>query len=127
MPDGSLFHIRIRALNGDLTSTPLTAALLASVGYYHERGRWHCRLFLLMPDHLHALLSFPIEPGMSQTIRAWKAYHARVHGLVWQDGYFDHRLRNEAEIDAKAHYIRANPVVKGLCATPQDWPHTWPR
>lgn len=48
---------------------------------------------------------------MSDTIRAWKAYHARVHDIRWQSGFFDHRLRNEDELTAKTHFIRQNPVV----------------
>lgn len=55
-------------------------------------------------------------------ISDWKGYHARRHGVAWQEGYFDHRLRREESYPEKAAYIRANPVVKGLCATEGDWP-----
>jgi REP element-mobilizing transposase RayT len=96
--------------------------LLDSVRKYHEAGRWWCHLFLLMPDHLHALLSVPRATGMSATVRLWKSYHARINQVRWQDGYFDHRIRNTQELDEKDHYIRQNPVVKGLCGTPGDWP-----
>jgi putative transposase len=30
--------------------------------FNHERSSWHCRLCLLMPDHLHAIIAFPREP-----------------------------------------------------------------
>ena len=126
VPDGEVFHIRIRAESPDLTCASVAHALLTSVGHYQASGRWHCPLFLLMPDHLHALISFPREPGMSDTVRAWKTYHARQHGIRWQSGYFDHRIRSEDELTAKAHYIRQNPVVKGLCAVPEAWPWKWP-
>lgn len=126
VPDGETFHIRIRAESPDLVQqASLAHALLSSVEHYQASARWRCRLFLLMPDHLHALISFPREPGMSDTIRAWKTYHARAHDIRWQSGYFDHRLRSEDELSAKAHYIRQNPVVKGLRATPEAWPWTW--
>jgi REP element-mobilizing transposase RayT len=75
-----------------------------------------------MPDHLHARLAFPPVPGMSPTIRQWKAYHARQNRVQWQDGYFDHRIRSPKELDIKSDYIRQNPVVKGLCATAEDRP-----
>jgi len=75
-----------------------------------------------MPDHLHALLSFPAEAGMSKTISAWKGYHARQTGVAWQANYFDHRIRSAAEFELKAAYIRNNPVVKGLCPEAADWP-----
>jgi len=31
---------------------------------------------------------------------------------------------NENRIE-KAHYIRMNPVRKGLCQTPEEWPYCW--
>ena len=57
----SLFHIRIR-LDRDKEQTPLTDALLAttllkSAEFYDSKFRWHIALFLLMPDHVHALLT----------------------------------------------------------------------
>jgi hypothetical protein len=58
----ALFHIRIR-LDRDKEQTPLTDALLAttllkSAEFYDSKFRWHIALFLLMPDHVHALLAF---------------------------------------------------------------------
>jgi putative transposase len=53
--------------------------------------RWHITLFLLMPDHLHALLSFARDESMSEVIRGWKRFHRRTNQVVWQEGYFDHR------------------------------------
>jgi putative transposase len=105
-----------------LTDPALAHGLLESVRIYHANGRWWCRLFLLMPDHLHALLAFPHSSSMSATIRQWKAFHARINHVEWQDGYFDHRIRNEAELDLKSEYIRQNPVAKGLCSLPTGWP-----
>ena len=75
-----------------------------------------------MPDHLHALIAFPREEAMSRVVHDWKSWHKRTHGIEWQDGYFDHRIRSENEFELKAHYIRRNPVVKGLCARAEDWP-----
>jgi hypothetical protein len=37
-------------------------AALAAMKFNHERFVWHCRLCLLMPDHLHAIIAFPCEP-----------------------------------------------------------------
>jgi len=46
-----------------------------------------------MPDHLHALLSFARDELMSEVIRDWKRFHARMNHVIWQEGYFNHRLR----------------------------------
>ena len=123
--DGQVFHVRIRIEENSrcsLIAPEVPRALLNSVHFYEQSGRWHCHLFLLMPDHLHALFSFPVQTGMSKTISGWKAYHARHSGIVWQSNYFDHRIRNASEFELKATYIRNNPVVKGPCTTAAEWP-----
>ena len=123
--DGSIFHIRIRCDNMNavlLSAPPIAASLLESVCTYSESQRWHAHLFLLMPDHLHALLSFPREARMSSTIGDWKRFQARNCGIRWQTNFFDHRIRSDKSFVEKAVYIRRNPVVKGLCARAEDWP-----
>ena len=126
--DDAIFHIRVRCAPGckALTEPETARTLLDSVRLYHERRRWCAHLFLLMPDHWHALLSIGPEAAMSRIVGEWKRYHVRQTGIVWQEGYFDHRLRNQLdELDAKADYIRRNPVARGLCAVVDAWPWLW--
>ena len=136
---GALFHIRI-ALDREKEQRPLTGPALAqgrhgesvlrrtifdSAKLYETKARWHITLFLLMPDHLHALLSFARNEPMSEFIRDWKRFHARMNHVICQEGYFDHRLRVEergTQLSAKMDYIRQNPVAAGLCAKSEDWP-----
>ena len=125
----ALFHIRI-AVDREkqklpLILAPLAEALRDSAKFYQARQRWHITLFLLMPDHLHALLSFACDESMSRIIGEWKHFHASKRGIVWQEGYFDHRLRDDErgeQLAAKMDYIRQNPVVAGLCSKTDDWP-----
>jgi len=77
---------------------------------------------LLMPDHWHALLSFPLESKMTAIVGRWKAWHTRQLGILWQDNFFDHRIRSPRELQLKAEYSRQNPVMKGLCQNAADWP-----
>ena len=126
---GALFHVRV-ALDREKEQRPLTepalaGTLLDSVRFYESKQRWHVMLFLLMPDHLHALLSFARDQSMSRVIGDWKHFHARKYGIMWQEGYFDHRLRNDErgeQLSAKLNYIRQNPVIAGLCRNAMDWP-----
>ena len=125
---GALFHIRIaidrQKEQKALTDPPLAQAILDSARFYEARMRCHITLFLLMPDHVHAVLSFPRDKSMSEIIRDWKRFHARANGVVWQEGYFDHRLRADergTQLSAKLNYIRQNPVAAGLCARAEDW------
>jgi REP element-mobilizing transposase RayT len=126
--DGSLFHVRLRVAEGQqtpLTDPSLSSQILAAAANYHSQGLWWCELFLLMPDHAHMLVAFPREPGMPLTVRNWKRATARLVGVKWQTDFFDHRIRTEGEGDKTWHYIRRNPVVKGLCANEDEWRHWW--
>lgn len=125
VPTGSRFHIRIRLLpksNILLTVPDIAAFLIASVAFNHSTGAWYAWLVVIMPDHLHAILSFPPAKSMSRIIGDWKKYQVKMLGIAWQENYFDHRLRNDDEYVEKAHYIRMNPVRAGLCLQPSDWP-----
>jgi REP element-mobilizing transposase RayT len=124
------FFIFAFALDRDKQQTPLTDTLLAttllkSAEFYDSKFRWHIALFLLMPDHVHALLAFKRDGSMSRVIGDWKHFHARKNRIEWQDGFFDHRLRYDErgeQLQAKVNYIRQNPVVAGLCASAEEWP-----
>jgi REP element-mobilizing transposase RayT len=114
-----------------LTLSEISTRLLASARHYHDQGKWQVALLLLMPDHLHGIFSFPrtIKP-MTDHVTDWKRFNARTLGIQWQEGFFDHRLRSDEEVTAKFRYIQRNPVVKGLCETPEAWLHQrrpmWP-
>jgi putative transposase len=127
--DGALFHVRIaqdrHKQQAALIEPVLAPKLLDSAKFYESKQRWHITLFLLMPDHVHALLSFAPDRSMSEIIRDWKRFHTRKYNIVWQDGYFDHRLRDDErgeQLALKMDYIRRNPVAAGLCAKAEDWP-----
>jgi putative transposase len=127
MADGATFHLRIRCAplqlaRSTLSTPPLSRALLDSVHFYHARRRWCCFLSLLMPDHLHALIAFPREEALAAVVHDWKSWHKRTHDVEWQDGFFDHRIRDDHQLELRANYIRQNPVVKNLCAHTHDWP-----
>ena len=125
---GELFHIRIRVHREQktaLSEPTLSGDLIAAAKRYHEIGQWACELFLLMPDHLHALIRFPHDHEIAGVVRNWKRGTARFQKIMWQENFFDHRIRNEKEAEEKWRYIRRNPTVKGLCTNDDDWPHTW--
>jgi len=122
---GAIFHIRIRCASGNpvpMTESSLAARIIESVRFYEEQRKWYVTLFLLMPDHLHALLSFSGVPGMARIIADWKHFHSHNNNIVWQQNFFDHRIRNDDELIEKAAYIRRNPLAKGLCTGEDAWP-----
>ncbi|NNE92543.1 MAG: hypothetical protein HKN23_12925 [Verrucomicrobiales bacterium] len=103
--------------------------ILEAARHYHDTRRWWMNLILLMPDHVHCLVQFPDSDGtgnasMKKTVANWKRYLAANESIVWQKGFFDHRIRNSKSLRDKAHYIRQNPVRAELVARPEDWPYS---
>jgi putative transposase len=125
---GSYFHIRLRVARdypGSLIEPETAHALLNSVQHYHRTMRWYCQLFLLMPDHAHALVAFALGSRPSRVVGEWKHYTARKPGIRWQPNFFDHRIRSASSLAEKHGYILNNPVVKQLCVREEDWLWKW--
>ena len=90
-----------------------------------QRGVFMGR-YVLMPDHLHALLSFsPSDKPIRRIISKWKEWTAKQTGIQWQLDFFEHRLRHDESRRQKANYILENPVRKNLVSRPEDWPYVY--
>ena len=125
---GEVFFITIngkeRGLN-QFAKAKIAKSVFESVEKLNTKQTWWCSLMLLMPDHLHALISFPHDQNMKQVIGLFKSYQNRFLGIEWQDGFFDHRLRDDREYELKADYIRMNPLRADVCESPKSWPYVW--
>lgn len=99
--------------------------ILQSVQFYHEKERWYCEFMVLMPDHVHFLLSFRNDEVYQRIIGDWKRWITRHYGIQWQENFFEHRLRREESLDQKARYLEGNPVRAGLVTDAKDWPYFW--
>ncbi len=97
--------------------------LLQSIQFREDREDWSWRLILGMPDHLHGIVTLPKHFHLRKTITDWKRWTATKLGIVWQDGFFEHRLRTIDSAVEKADYIRLNPIRAGLVDHPRDWPY----
>ena len=129
--DGAVYFITINTLprnKNQLCHDDIAEAILSSMEFNLKRGIWWPHLVLLMPDHLHGLMSFAPDPGIKKSIEDWKHYISRHHELVWQRDFFDHRLRREESYVEKAEYIRQNPGRADRVASAEDWPYVreWP-
>jgi len=91
-----------------------------------ERPRWHLgvtlRDFIVMPNHLHAILTLPGN-GISllEVIGGFKAAATRrvtrsghAQGSLWQRSFFDRIIRDQPELDALRKYIVDNPMPWSL-------------
>jgi len=78
--EGSWFSITINCVlsgKNQLCRADTGTSLLDAMKFNHERFVWCCRVCLLMPDHLHAIIAFPREPGMATIVKNWKKFVAR--------------------------------------------------
>ena len=128
IPHDATFFITIctepRGLNQLCLEKAGTEALKA-IRHYHEKQMWFCHLALLMPDHIHLILSFPDIPSFSSVIGDWKRWLTMRQKIRWQENFFDHRLRRDESLGQKADYILHNPVRAGFVEKSEDWPYIW--
>lgn len=108
-----------------LDQTATFEVMAQAIEHYEASGKWRLGLFLALSDHWHALIQFTELEHMEKVLRDWKRFVAMPTGIVWQDGFFEHRLRSRHIANEKWHYIRLNPVRKGLVDDPDKWPFVW--
>jgi REP element-mobilizing transposase RayT len=96
----------------------------------HLADGWSVGRFMLMPDHLH-LFARPVMDAkpLANWIEMWKSVSGRKIALAsisarpfWQRDYFDRFLRSGDSYEEKWRYVVMNPVRKGLCSQPTEWP-----
>ena len=94
-----------------------------------ERVRRSFRLrvygYVVMPEHIHLLLSEPARDTLADALKSLKQGVARRligdADHFWQKRYYDFNVHNHAQFVEKLHYIHWNPVKRGLCERPEDW------
>jgi putative transposase len=82
-----------------------------------DRGFYQLHEFVLMPDHLHVLLTPGETTSLEKAVQMLKGGSARLIGQalhfrwpVWQPGFHDRWIRDSREFFGCQDYIRANPV-----------------
>ena len=126
---GSVFFVTICCACRDENQLGLPAvadALFEAVRFRQDKVAWYVHLLVLMPDHLHMLVSFPPDKEMKKIIANFKEITAKETDVQWQGDFFDHRLRTDESYEEKAFYVRMNPVRKGLASSLEVWPYVWP-
>lgn len=85
--------------------------------------------FVLMPDHFHLLITptTALERAI-QMVKGGFSYRARKElgscAEIWQRGFSDHRIRDGVDYETHVHYIHLNPVKRGLCLHPSEYPYS---
>jgi putative transposase len=100
-------------------------AILDSIRYRNQNQIWFCHLAVLMPDHIHLLITFPGNRSFSRIVGDWKKWLTQNYSISWQPNFFEHRRRNEENVSQKSEYILQNPIRAGLAQQAHEWPYTW--
>lgn len=79
--------------------------------------------YVIMPDHVHLLLTEPHEKPLSVAIQILKQRFSKTRDEdhVWEPRYYDFNTRTEKKRIEKLRYIHRNPVRRELVAKPEDW------
>ena len=88
------------------------------------RGQAETLAFVVMPDHWHWLMQLGKSDALSRAMGSVKSVVAhRLGGKIWQPGFHDHAVRQDADLQALARYIIANPVRAGLVESVREYSH----
>ena len=82
--------------------------------------------YVVMPEHVHLLISEPKRSTLSVVIQMLKQNTARklrpVEGApFWLPRYYDFNVWTDNKRIEKLRYIHRNPVHRGLVVRPEDW------
>jgi putative transposase len=79
--------------------------------------------YVVMPEHLHLLVSEPGRERLAVALQALKLSVAKraKQRPFWQARYYDFNVYTDAKRSEKLNYIHWNPVRRGLVENPEDW------
>jgi REP element-mobilizing transposase RayT len=108
---------------------PELAGLVADAMRFFDGERYLLKAWVVMPNHVHAVLWPMPNHTLSEIIQSWKGYTGREANKLlhrtgeafWQPEAFDHWIRNDEEHSRCCRYVVNNPVKARLCAAPEDW------
>jgi REP element-mobilizing transposase RayT len=109
---------------------PVCADLVATALKFFDGQRYELRAWVVMPNHVHAVVWPKLPHTLSEILQSWKSYtshklNKQLNPKVspfWQSESYDHLIRNDDDLHRCCRYTLMNPVNAGLCAELQDWP-----
>jgi len=126
----SLFSARIerwldQCAGACLLADPRCAQIVVDALMAFERQRYDLDRWVVMPNHVHVLVTPHEEYPLKTILQTWKSFtahainsHLRRPGQLWQRESFDHIVRSAAHLERFRRYIQANPGKTGRYASP---------
>jgi putative transposase len=125
------FFVTTRTAGGkSLFQTDRMAKLFIEVlRAYMRSGKITVHDFVIMPNHVHILMTVPGEMSVEKAMQLIKgSFSFRANkelgfrGEIWQRGYSDVRIHDDKSFQQHREYIENNPVKAGLANTPDEYP-----
>lgn len=83
----------------------------------------------MMPDHIHIVFQLGKIRTLGQVMHSFSSFTSnkinkilKRSGHLWQDGFYDHAIRNDAAYIRHIKYIEENPIKAGFVKKSKDWP-----
>jgi putative transposase len=93
-----------------------------------DRGFYKLHAFVVMPEHLHVLLTPAEATTVEKAMQMIKGGSAHRLGLerphkfpIWHAGFHDRWMRDADEYRSSKRYIEQNPVDAKLVERPEDY------
>ena len=103
--------------------------LLKTLFRYRGRNEFLVHEFVIMPNHIHSLLSVDDGCAIGRAVQFIKGGFSHELGrtgtklrAIWQPSYYEHRVRDAAEYARVRKYIHENPVRRGLVGEAGEYP-----
>jgi len=82
--------------------------------------------YVVMPEHVHLLVSEPVNRNLATALQALKQSVSRSLALrsalpFWEARYYDFNVWTAKKQIEKLKYLHRNPVTRGLVARAEDW------
>jgi putative transposase len=96
---------------------------------YMRAGKMTVHDFVIMPNHVHILMTVPVEMNLEKAMQLIKgSFSFRAskelgfRGEIWQRGYSDVQILDDQGFQQHCEYIDNNPVKAGLANKPDEYP-----
>ncbi len=88
-----------------------------------QKYLFHINGYVVMPNHVHLLISEPETAPLSLAMQILKQRFSRTRteDCVWEPRYYDFNVFTDRKRIEKLRYIHRNPVTRGLVAEPGEW------
>jgi putative transposase len=140
-PDGGVFFFTVTVADrsSDLLVRQVDRLrrIYASV---QKRYPFETVAICILPDHLHAVWALPpgdndypmrwnvikagFSRGLSQIAPRTSSKLAKRERGLWQRRYWEHAIRNDADLERHVDYIHFNPVKHGHVSQVRDWQYS---